>query len=1279
MGVFRAGCRRVAILRLLLASLIVSTPLSAQFVDRAASSGVDLHYPAVEGVHNEPGIDPYNVGSASAAVDLDGDGWTDLIVTRTGAPCLVFMSNRDGTFREEAASRGLATVSDIGGIGAGDLDNDGDTDLFMVPVSGLRYFLFINDGTGHFTEVAVARGADSPVTIAAHRGQSVSMVDYDRDGYLDIHVSEWSVGSTSENAQHAVLLRNRGAAAPAFFENKTAAAGLVQPVLSDRIDNYASVWHDYDGDGYPDVFIVGDFGTSQMWWNNGDGTFSNGTNASGLENTAEAMGVTLLDYDGDGRIDIFFAAVNQVGITNTEGFFSDNRLYRNLGNRRFSNESATTGIKESGWGWGAQSLDANNDGWPDLAVTNGFIEVTGKFEKDPTALFINNAGTFSDQRATYGITDTGFGRSLVVFDYDNDGREDIFISPTIGHRILYHNQSPTTNAHWLALKFVGTTSNRDGYGSVVTITAGGRQQVAVYNPTNAYIGQREPRLHFGLGSSTSVSRISVKWPGGTVQEFTNVNADQIFTVTEATTVTGSTDAPVITTQPQDISAAKDSSATLSVAASGTPAPAYNWFKNGTRIDGQNGSTLNLDRIQPIDEGTYTVTATNPRGAVTSRGATVRVTANLSSKTVARWWDEALLDGIRKDTPDAPIHARNLYHISATLWDAFWAYERDAWASRHEVFVKESPELSSTEPARVAAQQEAMSYAAYTVIKSRFALSPGSAATHSGIRWLMQQYGYNPDLTSTSGNAPSAVGLRIGNKVLELTLGDGANEANDYADGTGYRASNPSLIVRDAGVGAGVNPDHWQPLNLANTVTQNGIVLGASVQTFLGVNAKNTKTFALPRTSEGYPLNDPGPPPRYHSGTRAEYIRQAQQLIQFSSELTGDDGATIDISPGKILNNPLGTNDGTGHATNPVTGQPYASNVVLRGDYGRVLAEFWADGPHSETPPGHWNVLFNEVSDHRLETHQFRGTGTVLRRLEWDVAGYLAINGAVHDAGSAAWAVKWEYDSSRPITMIRSLASLGSSGGLPQVPGLIETITAQSSAPGQRHANLAAYVGRIAIKSWLGTPPSATQTAGVGWVLGEKWVPYQKETFVSPSFPGYISGHSTFSRAAAVVLAKFTGSDFFPGGMATYDFNAGTGLGFEAGPKQNVQLQWATYFDAADQAGISRLYGGIHIEADDLTGRRMAAKIGEDAFNRFVELYNPSTPSLPAGSGDAGSSGGNSGGNSTSTPKPPATSGSSGTSSGGGGGGGGGSPSLVFSLLLLLLSGARVWSRRAKIL
>lgn len=168
-------------------------------------------------------------------------------------------------------------------------------------------------------------------------------------------------------------------------------------------------------------------------------------------------------------------------------------------------------------------------------------------------------------------------------------------------------------------------------------------------------------------------------------------------------------------------------------------------------------------------------------------------------------------------------------------------------------------------------------------------------------------------------------------------------------------------------------------------------------------------------------------------------------------------------------------------------------------------------------------------------------------------------------------------------------------GMPIVPGLVEVVTKESSAPGQRHANLALFVGHIAIKTWRGEPGDhTTEFSGVGWVRGADWMPYQRRNFVTPGFPGFISGHSTFSRAGAEVLTALTGSPYFPGGFAEFACPKEKYLVFEIGPTTDVHLQWASYYDAADQAGRSRIWGGIHITPDDFVGRRLGSQVGIDA-------------------------------------------------------------------------------------
>jgi hypothetical protein len=176
------------------------------------------------------------------------------------------------------------------------------------------------------------------------------------------------------------------------------------------------------------------------------------------------------------------------------------------------------------------------------------------------------------------------------------------------------------------------------------------------------------------------------------------------------------------------------------------------------------------------------------------------------------------------------------------------------------------------------------------------------------------------------------------------------------------------------------------------------------------------------------------------------------------------------------------------------------------------------------------------------------------------------------------------------------------------PELVEVITPATTATGQKHAHLAGNEGKIAIKQWAGYPADpANQYGGTAWKLGEAWVPYQARTFVTPPFPGYTSGHSTFSRSAAEVLTSFTGSPFFPGGLFEFTANGGNYLTFEDGPSQTITLQYGTYYDASDAAAQSRLWGGIHVEADDFMGRITGSEIGMDAYALASGYYAGTVP------------------------------------------------------------------------
>jgi hypothetical protein len=598
-------------------------------------------------------------------------------------------------------------------------------------------------------------------------------------------------------------------------------------------------------------------------------------------------------------------------------------------------------------------------------------------------------------------------------------------------------------------------------------------------------------------------------------------------------------------------------------------------------------------------------------------------------SAARLWNEEMLEAIRRDLARPTVHARNLYHVSAAIYDAWAAYDTSA----QQILHSERATAADVEAARA----EAISFAAYRVLLHRFANSPGHLVTLPHLAARMDWLGYDRSFTSTVGDTPAALGNRIAQTVIAFGLADGANEANSYRNQY-YTPVNAPLIPPLLGNPSMTDPNRWQPLALAFFVDQAGNPIPGGFPPALSPEWGQVVPFALSAAdltinSRGgfdyWVYHDPGPPPLLGTPTADYYKWGNEMVLTWSSHLDPNDGVMWDISPASRGNTPLpdvdeyesyydfldGGDWGTGYGVNPVTGQPYTPQVVPRGDYARALAEFWADGPTSETPPGHWFTIANYVADHPLFERRLAGQGPIIDELEWDVKTYVMLGGAMHDTAISVWGIKGWYDYVRPVSAIRYMADRGQSSdsGLPSYhpdglrlyPGKIELVTAESSAPGERHAHLAAQIGKIAVKAWRGPPAivnPATDTAGVGWILAQNWWPYQRPTFVTPPFPGYTSGHSAYSRAAAELFALLTGSPFFPGGLGEFLAPRNEYLVFEEGPSVDVTLQYATYRDASDQSSMSRIWGGIHPPADDIPSRHIGLAVGVDAFWHALDVF-----------------------------------------------------------------------------
>lgn len=1224
------------------------TPLSlfrnegdGTFVDVTAASGLV--------------VPVFTFGASAGDYDHDGDldlfltHWSGNLATTQGQVSSFHLWRNDGsgTFTDVTSDAGIVALGPSDGFNGftanfSDIDGDGWADLLLTGDFGTsRIYRNLRNGTFAY--------ATDPAVITDGNGMGAAVGDYDEDGDLDWFVSSiWDPNGISEgywDTSGNRLYRNKG---NGTFEDATDVAGVRQGYWG-----WGSTFQDFDNDGHLDLFHVNGYGLpalpetsefladpARLFMGNGNGTFTERAAALGIADTGQGRGIVAFDYDHDGDLDLYIN--NHLG---------PSRLYRNDG----GNAQRWLEVKLTGREPNTEAIGA----WIRV-ITPGATQLrelragSNYVSQDPA---IGHFGLGQNRTVTIEVAWPDGARSVLERVSSNQRLTLVQPPPGVDEQtkaqrncIIGLNVAGAKVAGAVATRLVrcvqagvkrtlpiGTTAETclagDGDGRIaaaaaktdvvgtrdcsVSPTFGPFSSAAVNTAMTALLRPHDlfgPDVDAVLADAHAAPAVAAcqqavakgvatvalaKLKAFNACKVSGVRRNTLRSAADlvacADAETGPSVAKVVVRVQKKI-AKRCADVDLATALPGR-CGAGALEDLGTCLDEQARCGVcralgSADRMSTFCHRFEDGVAT---GYCADRPATTR--------SIARQWDEILLDAIRRDTPRPTVHARNLFHLSAVMWDAWRAYGGggSAWLT------DESHTTADPDAARLVA----ISFAAYRLLAERFQTGPGAVATASALRAKMEELGLDVAYTTTVGDAPAAVGNRIGAAMIAFGLTDGSNEAGNYADAT-YVPLNAPLIVKQPGIEL-ANPNHWQPLALDLIVTQNGITVPDKVQSYIGARWNQVAPFALTRANPSDVYIDPGPPPQLFGAGDAAYKESARRLVELSSQLTPDDGATIDISPGAYGNNPLGTNDGTGRPLNPVTGAPYAPNVVPRGDFGRVMAEFWADGPNSETPPGHWNVLANEVSDHPLCTHQWGGSGPALDRLEWDVKTYFALNGAVHDAAITAWGLKRKYDSVRPISMIRYLGSRGQSsnpagpsydvGGLPLQPGLIEVITAATTAPGQRHAHLAGHEGEIAVLSWPGAPGApASDHSGVRWVRAVEWIPYQKKTFVSPAFPGFTSGHSTFSRAAAEVLTRVTGSPFFPGGLGHFTAVNHQYLTFEDGPSVDVSLQWSTYYDAADQAGQSRLWGGIHVTADDFIGRITGAQVGAGAFDRAAAYF-----------------------------------------------------------------------------
>ncbi len=478
------------------------------FANVTAAAGLSYTHVFDDYLNPPLGEMPKRMAGGVAAGDVDRDGDVDLFTVRAnqGATQL-FLNNGDGTFTDVAPQVALAIESAEGlemGPAFADIDGDGWLDLFLGSVlrgvEGTAPRLFLNqgvDGGGQllpFIDATVDWGLD----VQRENTFSFAFGDYDRDGDLDVAMGHWSAVDVCPCEGH--LWRNDGG----LLVNVDAAAGvnvMVDALSHDRV--FAPNFADVNADGWPDLLLASDFGTSQVFLNDGDGTFTDVTDPA-VQTDQNGMGAAVGDSDGDLVLDWFITSI----WNNSDK--TGNRLLRGLGDGTFEEVSEGAGVRDGAWGWGACFADLDNDGDEDIFHVNGWN--TPAFEGAPARLFVNDgSGVFTESHGALGLVDTGKGRGVVCFDYDRDGDIDLFVANTEGPSSLWRNDGGNDGA-WLSVALEGPGPNVHGLGARVYLTAGGASQLREIRGMSNYESQDPAEAHFGLGATETVDELGIVWP-----------------------------------------------------------------------------------------------------------------------------------------------------------------------------------------------------------------------------------------------------------------------------------------------------------------------------------------------------------------------------------------------------------------------------------------------------------------------------------------------------------------------------------------------------------------------------------------------------------------------------------------------------------------------------------------------------------------------------------------------------------------------------------------------
>lgn len=540
------------------------------------------------------GLDIY-CNNGVAVGDFDNDGFDDFYVCQpAGLPNRLFHNRGDGTFEDVTEKAGLGILDNTACALFADFENKGLQDLLVVCGTGPLLYLNQGNGTFHLKRDAF-RFARQPQGTFTH----AAVADYDRDGRLDVYFCTYMYYLGLDQYHYPIpyydarngppncLFHNEG---NATFVETTEAAGMNRE--NDRY-TFSCAWGDTYGNGLPDLFVSNDFGTSQLYRNNGDGTFSVVSAEAHVEGVGAGMSCCWCDFDNDGRQDVYVPSMWEAAgqrVSAQKQFHAaapehirelyrrharGNALYRNLGDGTFENVGHQAGVEMGRWSWSADFFDFDHDGYSDLYVSNGYIsgpqrydlasffwrQVVAKSPEDATAapayergwnainelirsdhtwhgyarnvLFANNHdGTFSELSGPSGLDFSEDGRTFALADIDHDGRLEILLKNRNAPQLLIlHNVMPEIGDS-ISFRLRGTKSNRDGIGAAVTVEAGGVRQTKFLQAGSGFLAQHTKELFFGVGARHAKIRATVQWPSGLAQHFEDLPANHRIQIEE---------------------------------------------------------------------------------------------------------------------------------------------------------------------------------------------------------------------------------------------------------------------------------------------------------------------------------------------------------------------------------------------------------------------------------------------------------------------------------------------------------------------------------------------------------------------------------------------------------------------------------------------------------------------------------------------------------------------------------------------------------------------------